>query len=54
MLKQNIKPFFGLHMGGGGGGNEYREIRESLGGSGASRKVAAAMIRELNTAARRR
>ena len=20
MLKQNIKPFFGLHMGGGGGG----------------------------------
>ena len=52
MLKQNIKPFFGLHM--GGGGNEYREIRESLGGSGASRKVAAAMIRELNTAARRR
>ena len=51
MLKQNIKPFFGLHM---GGGNEYREIRESLGGSGASRKVAAAMIRELNTAARRR
>lgn len=32
----------------------YTEIRESLGGSGASRKVAAAMIKELNTAARRR